>query len=132
MSPKFADEVVCRRHVGNMSATFPTKALAVYKWLETVRNHLNQVIGVRYAPLSYVICETATVDPVPPVRMLDEPFAEINGSVEGEMIARMSHTHPLFKSDNGQVFDVIEVHDRNACLHCSSCSRGQRSRASRG
>ncbi len=25
MSPKFADEVVCRRHVGNMSATFPTK-----------------------------------------------------------------------------------------------------------
>lgn len=86
-----------------------TKALAVYKWLESVRNHLNQVIGVRYAPLSYVIRETATVDPVPPVLMLDEPFAEINGSVEGEMIARLSHTHPLFKSDNGQVFDVIEA-----------------------
>jgi len=86
-----------------------TKALAVYKWLEPVRNHLNQVIGVRCAPLSYVIRETATVDPVPPVLQLDEPFAEINGSVEGEMIARLSHTHPLFKSDNGQVFDVIEA-----------------------
>ena len=85
-----------------------TKGLAVYKWLESVRNHLNQVIGVRNAPLSYVIREAATVDPVPPVLQLDEPFAEVNGSVEGEMIARLSHGHPLFKSDNGQVFDVIE------------------------
>ncbi len=40
---------------------------------------------------------------------LGEPFVEEYGSVEGEMIARLLHTHPLFKSDNGQVFDVIEV-----------------------
>ena len=86
-----------------------TKGLAVYKWLESVRNHLNQVIGVRYAPLSYVIREIAAVNPVPPVLQLGEPFAEEYGSVEGEMIARLSHTHPLFKSDNGQVFDVIEA-----------------------
>ncbi len=42
-----------------------TKRLAVYKWLESVQNHLNQVIGVRYAPLSYVIREIAAVNPVP-------------------------------------------------------------------
>ncbi len=40
---------------------------------------------------------------------LGEPFVEEYGSVDGEMIARLLHTHPLFKSDNGQVFDVIEV-----------------------
>ena len=56
-----------------------------------------------------MIHETATVSPVPPPLQPDEPFSEINGSVEGEMIARLSHTHPLFKSDNGQVFDVIEA-----------------------
>ncbi len=44
-----------------------TKGLVVYKWLKSVHNHLNQVIGVRYAPLSYVICEIAMVNPVPPV-----------------------------------------------------------------
>ncbi len=86
-----------------------TKGLAVYKWLESVRNHLNQVIGVHYAPLSYVIREIAAVNPVPPVLQLGEPFAEDYGSVEGEMIVRLSHTHPLFKSENGQVFDVIEA-----------------------
>lgn len=43
-----------------------TKGLPVHKWLESVRNHLNQVIGVRFAPLSYVIRENANVDPVPP------------------------------------------------------------------
>jgi hypothetical protein len=94
-----------------------TKGLAVYKWLESVRNHLNQVIEVCYAPLSYVICEIAMVNPVSPVLQVGEPFAVEYGSVEGEMIARLSHTHPLFKSDNGQVFDVIE-----AALHGTSIS----------
>ncbi len=81
----------------------------MYKWLESVRNHLNQVIGVCYAPPSYLICEIATVNPVPPVLQVGEPFAEEYGSVEGEMIVRLSHTHPLYKLDNGQVFDVIEA-----------------------
>jgi hypothetical protein len=31
------------------------------------------------------------------------------GSVEGEMIARLLHHHALYKSNNGQIFDVIEV-----------------------
>lgn len=31
------------------------------------------------------------------------------GSVEMEMIACLLHRHPLFKSDNRQVFDVIEA-----------------------
>ena len=32
MSPKFADDVVCRRHVADMSPTFPTKiAVAWYQ-----------------------------------------------------------------------------------------------------
>ena len=59
-----------------------TKGLGVYKWLESVCNHFNQVIGVQHAPLSYVICTTATVDPVPPVLQSGETFAEANGSVK--------------------------------------------------
>ena len=57
----------------------------------------------------YVVRENAMVDPAPPVLAVGEPYSESYGSVEGEMIACLSHLHALFKSDNGQVFDVIEA-----------------------
>jgi hypothetical protein len=85
-----------------------TKGMAVYKWLESLSNHLTQTIGVRNAPLAYIIRDEAIVNPVPPVLAVGEPFAEEYGSIEGEMIARLSHSHALYKSDNGQVFDIIE------------------------
>ena len=107
-----------------------TKGLAVYKWLESVRNHLNQVIGVRNAPLSYVIRERAEVDPVPDALEDGEPFTAATGSVEGEMIARLSHRHALYKSDNGQVFDVIEVALRGTSIS-PSIAQFRRSRDGR-
>ena len=93
-----------------------TKGMPVYKWLESLMNHLAQLIGVRHAPLAYIVRDEAAVNPVPPALLAGEPFAEVYGSVEGEMIARLSHAHPLYKSDNGQVFDVIESALRGTAL----------------
>ena len=37
-----------------------------------------------------------------------------SGSVLGDLIARASHSYPLFKSDNGTVFGVIESATRGS------------------
>ena len=100
--------ILDRKKMDALSAPKMTKGMAVYKWLESLGNHLAQTIGVRNAPLAYIIRDDAAVDPVPPVLALGEPFAAEYGSIEGEMIARLSHSHALYKSDNGQVFDIIE------------------------
>ena len=44
------------------------------------------MIVVCNAPLAYVMCENAVVDPVPPVLVDGEPHSESYGSDEGEMI----------------------------------------------
>lgn len=93
-----------------------SKGVAVYKWLESFRNHLNSVVGVRNAPLSYVIRDEVAVPAVAPVLVLGEPFSEAGGSVEGEMIARLDHSHALFKSDNGNVFDMVEAALRGTAI----------------
>ncbi len=56
-----------------------------------------------------MICKRAEVDPVPEDLEDGEPFTAATGLVEGEMIAHLLHCHALYMSNNGQVFDVIEV-----------------------
>jgi hypothetical protein len=104
-----------------------SKGFAVHKWLESLNNHLKQVIGVCNVPLAYVVNENAVVDPVSSVLVDGEPYLESYGSVEGEMIARLLHSHALFKPDNSQVFDVIEAAIRGTAInpsiaqYCKTC-----------
>ena len=93
-----------------------SKGVPVHKWMESFRNHLNAVVGVRNAPLAYVIRDEPTVAPVAPALVLGEPFSADAGSVEGEMISRLDHSHALFKSDNGNVFDMIEAALRGSAV----------------
>jgi hypothetical protein len=71
-----------------------THGLPVVKWTETFRYFLHHVIGSRFIPLAYVIREDAVV-----LACLangpDLPYAPEFGSVEAELIARASQTHPL-------------------------------------
>ena len=100
--------IVERKKKDLPSAPKLSKGFAIHKWLESFTNHINQVVGVRNAPLSYVIREYSAVAVVPPALEPGEPYAAVYGSIEGEMIARLSHRHALYKSDNGHVFDLIE------------------------
>ena len=70
--------------------------LQVTRWSESFWDHLNQVFGVRHAPLSYVIREQEIVALPAPRLANNQPHSIEHGSVEGELIARLSHTHAAF------------------------------------
>jgi hypothetical protein len=44
----------------------------------------------------------------PPLKPFEPHSAEHGGSIEGDLIAQMSCAHPLFKVDNGAVFELIK------------------------
>ena len=43
-----------------------------------------------------------------PARQVGDPHSVETGSIEGDLTARMTHIHPLYKVDNGLVYDMIE------------------------
>ena len=77
-----------------------TKALAIIKWTEAFQDFLNRVIGDRMSPLAYVIRIDPQVPGPAPTLAPNQPHSTEHGSVEGELIARASHTHALFRDDN--------------------------------
>jgi hypothetical protein len=86
-----------------------TKTFSTYKWLESFVLCLCQKVGVRNCPLEYVVCKIGLVAAACCPLKPNEPHLLVHGgSIEGNMIVRMSHTHPLFKVDNGAVFELIE------------------------
>jgi hypothetical protein len=84
-----------------------SKTLSIIKWTEAFTDFLHHKIGVRLIPLAYVVHKMVTV-PAPPALSTGLPYSTLHGSVEGEMIARASHTHPLFRNDNLAVYYLLE------------------------
>ena len=70
--------------------------------------HVRAIIDVRDAPLLYVIRDLEIVPAATPLA-IDQPHSVERGTVEDELITRTSHTHPLFRYDNGEVFDLLET-----------------------
>ena len=81
-----------------------TKSLPIIKWTEAFVDFLSRKIGVRKIPLIYTIRDLVTPAAVPPVLATDLPHSTDHGLVEGELIARASHEHPLYRDDNAQVY----------------------------
>jgi hypothetical protein len=84
-----------------------SKTLAIIKWTEAFTDFLHRKIGVRMIPLAYVVRERV-VPGVPLPLAANLPYSLGHGSVEGEMIARSSHNHPLFRDDNAAVYYLLE------------------------
>jgi hypothetical protein len=80
----------------------------VMKWNESFVDVLHRCIGARDVPLAHVIHEEATVPAAVPALMAGKPHSEEHGSVEAEMIARCSHTHPTYRTDNESVYFKLE------------------------
>ena len=96
------------------------------KWCESMKHFLSNTFGVRKIPLTYIIRENVDVAPEAPAagqqrdpNVTYDPL-EANkaygnsGSVLGDLVARATHTHPLYKSDNSKVFSLIEQAARNS------------------
>ena len=90
-----------------------TRALPIVRWTECFDDFLHQVIGHRMVPLAYLIRSNEAVDtPAPPLNNRNS-YSEVHGSVEAELIARVSHTHNRFRDDNAKLFAYLEVATRS-------------------
>jgi hypothetical protein len=84
-----------------------TKTLSIIKWTEAFTDFLHRKIGVRMVPLAYIVREQVVPDVLPALAN-GLPHSAEHESLEGEMIARASHTHPLFRGDNSAVYYLLE------------------------
>ena len=90
-----------------------SKHITPLKWVESFRDCLLRTFGVRSCPLLYVIRDDEQVpsevdDPL----LIGSAFGR-SGSVLDELVTRLSHTDPLFKSDNSAVYSLLEEATRN-------------------
>ena len=108
-----------------------SKNLHIMKWTEAFSDFARRVIGTRTIPLSYVIRETVAVPGVAPPLMPNQPYAEAFGSVEEELIARATHTHPLYRDDNASLYFYLEEATRST-MYTSSIQPFSRRKDGRG
>jgi hypothetical protein len=99
-----------------------TKTNPPLRWTDTFCDYCLNTFGVRKTPLAYVICDnvqvapetrnaddlTTVVDPLTPGNSFGQ-----SGSVLTDLIARLSHNHPLYKSDNAKVYSALEEATRS-------------------
>ena len=75
---------------------------------EAFQNFLNRVIGARMIPLTYVIQIDSQGQGTAPPLAANQPHSTEHGSVEGELVARASHTNALYRDDNSVVYYHLE------------------------
>ena len=108
-----------------------TKALPIIKWTEAFQEFLNRVIGARMIPLAYVIRIDPQVPGLAPPLAPNQPHSTEHGSVEGELIARASHTYALFRDDDSVVYYHLEEATRGTS-YAASIKPFQRGKDGRG
>ena len=96
-----------------------TMALPIIKWTEAFQDFLNRVIGARMIPLAYVVRIDPQVPGLAPTLAPNQPHSTEHGSVKGELIARASHTHALFRDDNSVVYYHLEEATRGTSYAAS-------------
>jgi hypothetical protein len=94
-----------------------SKALPVIEWTKSFRDFLNRVIGVRTIPLCYVIRETVSAPAAAPALVQNQPHTNEHEPFTGELVARASHEHALFRDDNASAYHYLEEATRStACI----------------
>ena len=105
--------IVDRKDSGEPETPKITKALPIMKWTDSFTDHLNRCIGARYVPLSYVIRPKEAVSALCPPLFMDQPYSDMHRSVEGDMIACVSHSSGLYKTDNASAYYKLEEATRS-------------------
>ena len=84
------------------------------KWCESFKQYLYAKFGVRKVPLLYVIRENEDVTPEAEDTLLEGKAYGESGSLLSDLIARLSHDSPLYKSDNATLYTLLEEATRNS------------------
>lgn len=78
------------------------------KWIESFKDCLFRTYGIRKTPLLYVVRENPAIPDEAADPLLQGKAYGQSGSVLDELIARLDHNDPLFKSDNSSVYSMLE------------------------
>ena len=125
------NELKDRKDAETPSVPKITKTLVIVKWTEAFNDFLHRVVGARHIPLAYVIRPTEDVPIAAPALANNQPYSTEHGSVEAELIARASHAHALFRSDNKLVYHFLEEATRGT-IYAPSLKPFQRAKNGRG
>jgi hypothetical protein len=102
------------------------------KWIESFKIYCGAKIGHRNCPLVYLLREQVDISGVVPPPLLANCVHSLeHGSLEGEMIAQLSHDHPLYRTDNEMLYNALEVALRASAL-AASLVRFRRKKDGRG
>ena len=109
-----------------------SKHFTPIRWLESFRDCALRTFGIRNCPLSYVIRDVVQVpteieDPL----LAGSAFSATSGSVLNEMIRRLNHTDPLFRTDNSTVYAMLETATRGT-VYASTIKPFSRTKNGRG
>eukprot|EP00957_Ditylum_brightwellii_P196080 14939436-Ditylum_brightwellii.AAC.1 len=85
-----------------------TRELPVMQWTDVFDDFLHRKIGVRIIPLSYVKRATALASRPVSDHKDDLPHGGEFDSIEEELAAQASHTHPLYHEDNAAVYYCLK------------------------
>ena len=77
---------------------------SIIEWIESLKLHCSNVVGVRNCPIVYVIDEREE-NTLRTALATNQPHSEEYGSVESELVKLLSWDHPLFKNENHNAFD---------------------------
>ena len=80
------------------------------KWTDALSNFSLQVIGKRTIPLSCVIRKTVVAPDPAPLLIPNKPYANEFGSVEEDLIACATHTHPLYCTPIPSIYTLRKQH----------------------
>ena len=85
-----------------------SKNSKIVEWTETLEEHLSSVKGVRKIPLSYLIRENVAPGECTPYQNdYTLPYSHEYNSFAEEMIARTTHDHPSYTTDNEALYHII-------------------------
>eukprot|EP00957_Ditylum_brightwellii_P049958 3786847-Ditylum_brightwellii.AAC.1 len=85
-----------------------TAELPIMRWVDIFDGFLSKKIGVCTIPLSYMARETALASRPVSANRKNLPQGEEFRSIEEELVAQASHTHPLYREDNAHVYYCLE------------------------
>lgn len=102
-------KVLKDRKKTNDELTLPviSKSLTVVAFFKAYESFCNEFIGAANCLLSWIYHEEAAVNAAAPALKEDQPYSTKHKSVAGELVARMTHTHPLFCIDNLTVYTQL-------------------------
>ena len=108
-----------------------SRSLPIIKWTEAFDDYLHRIVGVRNIPLAYVTRSSVDVPAACPDLENNKPHSAQFGSVEGDLVARASHAHPLYRDDNAKVYYDLEEATRST-PYAASIKPFQRAKNGRG